>query len=178
MPKTDNPHAIRLYDSLAKQTDEQTAERIVNRIPLSKSADINKKFAWAESVCADLQNAFDDDTVKKIRMDCACGPEIGKINKLRKVYQASSDINEFVAKANNLNQGFTMQNDGDVLYLLYPECYCSCVKRVATPLPEIWCYCTLGYTKKMFEHIFNRSVVVELLESVKAGGTKCVIKII
>lgn len=48
MPKTDNPHVLRLYDSLVKHTDEQAAKKIVDCAPLSKSADINKKFTWAE----------------------------------------------------------------------------------------------------------------------------------
>jgi len=178
MPKTDNPHAIRLYNSLTKYTDEQTAERIAYKIPLSKSADINKKFAWAESICDDLQKAFDDNTIKEIRMDCACGPEMGKINKLQKIYQSSANLNEFITKANNLNQGFTMQTENNHLFLIYPQCYCSCVKRIESSISEIWCYCTLGYTKKMFEHILDRSVEVELLESVKTGGKKCVIKIV
>jgi len=178
MSKTDNPHAMRLYDSLVKHTDEQTAQKIANKIPLSKSADINKKFAWAESICADLQNEFDDDTIKKVRMDCACGPEMGKINKIKKLYQASGDANEFVSKMNGLHQGFTLEVADNALLLIYPACYCSCVKRVDKDLSEVWCYCTLGYSKKMFEHILERKVEVKLLESVKTGGNKCVIKVI
>lgn len=30
MPKTDNPHVLRLYDSLVKHTDEQAAKKIVD----------------------------------------------------------------------------------------------------------------------------------------------------
>lgn len=178
MPKTDNPHAIRLYDSLVKHTDEKTAERIAHKIPLSKSADINKKFAWAKNICADLQNEFQDNTIKEIRMDCACGPEMGKVNKMKKLYQASKDMTEFVLRANGLNQGFTVKSKDNALFLIYPTCYCSCVKRIDKNLPKVWCYCTLGYTKKMFEHILDRKVDVELLESVKTGGDKCVIKVI
>lgn len=79
MAKTDNPHSVRLFHSIHKYSDEETAERISNKIPLSKSADHVKKFAWAESICADLEREFDDDTIKQIRMDCACGPEMVKL---------------------------------------------------------------------------------------------------
>lgn len=177
MSKSDNPHAIRLYDSILKHVDEEAANKIMNKVPLSKSADFNKKFLWAEGICNELEKEFDDDKVKSIRMDCACGPEMGKINKLKKIYQSSSNLEEFVEKANKLNQGFSIQCEDDALFLIYPQCYCSCVKRVDTPISKTWCYCTLGYTKKMFEHVLDRAVAVELMESVKTGGKICIIKI-
>jgi len=177
MPKNDNPHVSRLYNSIAKHLDEKTAESIVNKIPLSKSADIDKKFAWAESICADLESKFEADVVKAIRMDCACGPEMGKISKLKKLYDSCAGLDDFAAKANKQNAGFTIDNCNDELFLIYPQCYCSCVKRVNSPISKTWCYCTLGYTKKMFEHVLGREVNVELIESVKTGGNVCKIKI-
>ncbi len=178
MSKTDNPHVMRLYDSLLKYTDEQTAKRIAHKIPLSKSADIKKEFAWAESICEDLQNEFDENTVMNIRMDCACGPEMDTIKSLKRIYDSSNDLDDFAAKLNNLNQGFTIKHENNALLLIYPQCYCSCVNNINTPISKTWCYCTLGYAKKMFEHILDRCVEVELLESVKTGGSKCVIKIV
>lgn len=177
MPINDNPHATRLYNSITKHSNEQTAERIVNKISLSKSADIDKKFAWAESTCSDLEGEFEEDTVKAIRMDCACGPEMGKINKLKKMYNTCTGLNDFVLKANKQNAGFTIENNNSELILIYPQCYCSCVKRVNRPISKTWCYCTLGYTKRMFEHVLGREVSVELIESVKTGGNVCKIKI-
>jgi len=177
MAKTDNPHSLRLYSSIQKYSDEATAERITNKISLSKSADIDKKFTWAESICADLEKEFDEDTIKLIRMDCACGPEMGKINHLHKIYQSSDNLDDFVEKANRLKQGFTMKHENGDLYLEYPQCYCSCVKRIDQPISKVWCYCTLGYAKRTFEHILGRAVEVELLESVKTGGSRCFIKV-
>ena len=103
MPKADNPHAVRLYNSLSMHADEQTAARIAHAMPLSKSADIHKKHMWAERVCDDLQREFDDETIRKIRMDCACGPETGKMDKLKRIYQSASGLDDFAAKANALN---------------------------------------------------------------------------
>lgn len=178
MSKTDNLHTIRLYESILNHSDAETAERIANKIPLSKSANVEKRFIWAESICGDLEKEFDDNTVRLIRMGCACGPEIGKINKLKKLYQNSSNVVEFVEKANKLNQGFTIQHQDNSLLILYPQCYCSCVKGVDKLISKSWCYCTLGYTKKMFGNILEKEVDVELIESVKSGGKLCKIKVI
>lgn len=178
MSKTDNPHTMRLYQSIVNHSNEEIAEKIVNKIALSKSADIKKRFMWAESTCDDLEKEFDDNLVKLIRMDCACGPEMSKINKLKKLYLSSLDIDDFVEKSNNLNQGFTIEHKDNFLFLIYPQCYCSCVKRIDKTLSKSWCYCTLGYTKKMFENILEQDVDVELIESVKTGGKICKIKVI
>ena len=146
--------------------------------PLSKSANIEKKFEWAQAVCEFLTENFDEDTVRQIRMDCACGPELGKGNKIKEIYEKENDVSVFVEKANNLKQGFTIEYDGKYFYLIYPQCYCSCVKRIDETLPMAWCYCTLGYTKRMFQYIFDKEVQVELLSSVKMGDENCRIKII
>ncbi len=177
MPKTDNPHSIRLYNSLMKHTDAATSEGIAHKIPLSNSADAEKKFVWAQSICAALELNFDDETIKSIRMDCACGPDAGKINSLKKLYLSCRSIETFAEKATALQQGYKMKYDGQSLYLLYPQCYCSCVKKINQLLSKTWCYCTLGYTKKMFEGILERPIDVELVDSVKMGGEKCIIKI-
>lgn len=177
MPKNDNPHAVRLYQSVLNHVGEDAANRIADKAPLSKSADFQKKFGWAETVCTELEREFDANTVKKIRMDCACGPETGKLDKLRKAYQSAADLSDFSEKANQLHLGFTIRYANGELFLIYPQCYCSCVKRVEKPVSKSWCYCSLGYAKKAFEYILDRSVEVELIESVKTGGKECRIKI-
>ncbi|MGN0425950.1 MAG: DUF6144 family protein [Acetatifactor sp.] len=177
MAKNDNPHAVRLQESMITHGESAAAEQFAASHPLSKSANIEKKFAWAQSVCEFLSGNYDDEKVKAIRMDCACGPELGKGKKLREIFEKESDARTFVEKVNRLNQGFTMEFDGKYFYLIYPQCYCSCVKRMEQTLPETWCYCTLGYTKRMFENIFDGGVKVELMGSVKLGNENCRIRI-
>ena len=60
----------------------------------------------------------------------------------------------------------------------YPECYCACVKRIPKELPKIWCYCTLGNAKGIFEEVFNKEVEVKLVESIKTGASRCSIEIV
>lgn len=178
MAKNDNPHAVRLYESLVKHGENESAEIIAQQYPLSKSATAEKKFAWAKSICEYINDKYDEETVSVIRMDCACGPELGKGKKLKDIYEKEANPLTFIKKANDLKQGFTLQFDGENYFLIYPQCYCSCVKRVDATLPKAWCDCTLGYTKKMFSYIFSCEVQVELMSSVKMGDNVCRIKII
>ena len=176
MPKNDNPQALRFLASMAKHGEQAAGERFAEEHPLGKSADISKRSAWAKALCGYLNDRYDEETVKAIRMDCACGPYA--INgKLKALYEKSDGPADFVKKVNELDPGFLMEYDGTSYYVVYPQCYCSCVKRTDGQLPKAWCYCTLGYSRRMFETILGKETEGELLSSIKAGDTVCRIRI-
>lgn len=177
MAKNDNPHAIRFLESMEKHDKKEDAENFLKEHPLTKSADYNKKFTWANDMCEFLDINYDEKLIKSIRMDCACGPEHGKGARIKDLYKKEDNQEVFVQKVNKLNLGFTFEYDGTYYYLIYPQCYCSCVKRKDESMSKTWCYCTLGYSKRMFENIFDCEVQVELLESVKLGNEQCRIRV-
>ena len=176
MPKNDNPQALRFLASMAKHGEQAAGEQFAKEHPLGKSADISKRSAWAKTLCGYLNDRYDEETVKAIRMDCACGPYA--INgKLKALYEKSDGPADFVKKVNELDPGFSLEYDGTSYYIVYPQCYCSCVKRAEGQLPKAWCYCTLGYSRRMFETILGKETEGELLSSIKAGDTVCRIRI-
>ena len=176
MPKNDNPQALRFLASMAKHGEQAAGEQFAKEHPLGKSADISKRSAWAKALCGYLNDRYDEETVKAIRMDCACGPYA--INgKLKALYEKSDGPADFVKKVNELDPGFSLEYDGTSYYVVYPQCYCSCVKRTDGHLPKAWCYCTLGYSRRMFETILGKETEGELLSSIKAGDTVCRIRI-
>ena len=178
MPKSDNKHAVNMYNSLEKHIGRAEAEAFNITLPLSKSADYIKKSKWASGVCAWLDDKYSEDEIRKIRMDCSCDPG-GRAEKFKKIYESSTDMASFCEQFTNESPpGSGLSYDGAALYLTYPTCYCSCVKRGDKNLTKAWCYCSLGYAEKMFSSILSRKVKTELMESVKTGGEKCVIKII
>ena len=177
MLANDNPHAKRLYDSLISHNEQAAAEEIARENPLSKTANAAAKFAWAQGICESLESDFSQEVIKDIRNDCACGPANSRSDKLRKIYRASDNLDDFAAKAAAQEHGYTILHEDGALFLVYPKCYCSCVKDVDEPVPTTWCYCTLGYTKRLFERVLERPVTAELIESVKTGGERCKIKV-
>jgi hypothetical protein len=177
MPKSDSPQAVRLYNSLEKHMGHAAAEDFLEKLPLSKSADHNKKFKWANGVCTYLEERFSDEEIRNIRMDCSCSPGT-KAEKVKKLYENSADYDEFCERFNKeYSPGNQLAYDGGALYLSYPTCYCSCINRGDGYVTNSWCVCTLGYTEKLFSCALSGKVNVELLESVKTGGEKCVMKI-
>ncbi|MCL2518101.1 MAG: DUF6144 family protein [Oscillospiraceae bacterium] len=172
-----NAQAIKLYNSLEKHINRDAAEEFIAKLPLSKSADHVKKFKWANDVCAYLEECFSEDEIRKIRSDCSCSPG-SKAEKMKLIYESSADFVEFCEKFNKeYAPANSLSADGDVLYFSYPTCYCSCVQRGDGNVSKSWCSCTIGYTEKLFSHALSRKVQVELLESVKTGGEKCVMQI-
>ena len=176
MPANDHPQALRFLESMALHGEREAGERFAAAHPLAKKAGARQQFDWARDLCAFLNETYDDETVRAIRMDCACGPAFGK-GRIKALYREEPDPAAFAERVNALDYGFTLTWDGVSWCLVYPECYCACVKKIAEPLPRAWCDCTVGYPKRMFEDVFGRPVEAELLSSVKQGGDACRIRI-
>ena len=174
MPKNDNAHSLRLVESLRKNNCLGLAEQLENQYPLSKSASIEKKFEWAQQVCSFLEDNLAEGDIINVRKACICNDGASGAKKLLKYLNKSSDVKEFV-EAFNKNETFASMEylaDNKLLFC-YPECYCSCVKRIPENIAKTWCYCTIGYAESMFRAVFQKEVKVTLTESIKTGAKRC-----
>lgn len=178
MAKNDNAHALRLAESLEKNIGKQAAVDFSEKYPLSKSADIKKKFAWANHVCEYLEQNYDKAAILNIRKDCRCNDGKSIAGKLRKYLCQADNIEEFVKRFNQAESFASLEyiSEHKILFC-YPECYCACVKRVPEKLPQTWCLCTLGNAEGIFRTLFEKDVCVRLLQSIKSGAEKCVIEV-
>lgn len=178
MEKNDNAHLIRLVNSLNMIVGKQAGDEFEEKLPLSKSANINKKFQWAKEACEYLDKNYDKATNIRIREKCICNDGNSTANKMLKYLNETSNISEFVNRFNHIESFASLEyiNDNKLMFC-YPECYCACVKRINEQLPKVWCYCTLGYAKSVFTKVFCKDVKVELVESIKMGNQRCAISI-
>lgn len=178
MAKNDNAHSLRLTQSLAKHVGAEAAAEFEAKLPLSKSADFEKKFEWAKNVCDYLEERFDPDTIAAVRHDCRCNDGKSNAAKLMKYLNKSASIAEFVEV---FNRGETFARLEYIserkLLFCYPECYCSCVKRVPEQISKTWCLCTIGNAEGIFHEVFGDGARVRLLDSIKRGGSECVIEV-
>lgn len=174
MPKNDNVHALRLAESLKKNNCPELAEQLANQYPLSKSASVEKKFEWAKQVCSFLEDNFEEEEIIKVRKSCICNDGASSAKKLLTYLNKSSDIKEFVETFNRNETFASMEyiSEHELLFC-YPECYCSCVKRMPEKLTKTWCDCTVGYAESMFGKVFQTNVKVTLKESIKTGADRC-----
>lgn len=178
MPKNDNVYLIKMYESIKDISGIDAADSFVEKLPLSASADYIKKFKWSENVCAYLEGNFNKEKVKQIRMKCSCTPPQKYADDVKRLYSSCDTINDFCEKYNMQYLGkHSIWNEGDSIFFSYPQCYCSLVKRDDKLISKTWCLCTLGYTKKLFDYVLDCETSAELIESVKTGGNRCVMRI-
>lgn len=72
---------------------------------------------------------------------------------------------------NEMNQagigGGQLKREGNIIYGIYMECYCPSGKDISSP---IYCNCTKGWAKAVFEMVLERAVDVNLEEGYRMGG--------
>ncbi len=176
--KNDNAHSVRLVESLRRHAGEETAVEFERLHPLSKSADVEKKFQWALDACGFLEARFDEDTVEQIRRDCRCGDGKSTAEKMRKLLNRAESVRAFVERFNETERFASLEYVSErELRFCYPQCYCACVKRVPEPVPRTWCLCTLGNAEGIFRALFGEMARVALLGSIKTGASRCVISV-
>lgn len=121
----------------------------------------------AEDICCSLEERFGDESIKDIRMNCACGPSKSNMVMVKNIYDLSESLDDFNDRYNSSNLGSTIVIEDTKILFSYPECYCRVVNRVDKPISKTWCYCTLGYTKKMFEYVLAIMSMLSLLKVLK-----------
>ena len=178
MAKNDNAHALRIAESLRTYAGESCADEFAELHPLSKSADIDKKFMWEQDVCRFLEEYFDEETIVKIRKDCRCNDGSSIAKKLLKYWNTADNTEQFIDLFNRKETFASLEyiTENKVRFS-YPECYCACVKRVPGQLTKTWCYCTVGNAEAIFRAVFGESVTVTLIESIKSGAERCVLEV-
>lgn len=178
MEEIKNRNGQRLHASIKAHCGKEAADAILEKLPISMQPSPARMLGWIREMDELLERDIGPDLVEPIRAGCACGPSPNRINAIKKVYDASMGAEDFCRKMNNKQKGFSLELDEDGYLYSYPTCYCSAVKHLDEQVPRSWCLCTVGYTKRLFEGVLGEEVEVELLESVKTGGERCLMKVV
>lgn len=166
----------KLYQNIIKHSTLDVAQKIAFGIDLPVTPTKNQKNEWVKFICCELEKHFDEHTIKNIRMDCNCTEKLAESKEfIKKIYTASSSIEDFVEKMNAYSAGWYIKEG--YLFTKYFSCPCPMLESIDILPTKTWCYCTVGYSKKIFEYVFDCEVEVELLESIKMGNSQCLMKI-
>ena len=164
-----------IFAAVRNQSDAETAQEIVyGKEEIAKS---ENDADWVKSTMQRLENRFDKNTTKLIRMNCQCGYGMDeKLVLLNELKAAASNMEEFGNA--DLAKAAGMYCEEGILYLQFPFCPCPMLAEVDKLETYTWCQCTTGYSKVLFEQAFGCTVDVELLKSIKAGDDICLMSII
>ncbi len=178
MRKSRHPEAVKLYKNVMKYSDARTAAGVAYGVALPLSAAKEQRVEWIAHISSELARKFDENTIKTIRMGCYC-TEASKFEEtkawIKALYLESENMAEFVAKMNAKAAGWYLE--GGALYTKFFFCECPMLEGIGTLPTKTWCYCTVGYSKALFEDIFGYAVEVELLQSIKTGSDICLMKV-
>lgn len=131
---------------------------------------------WIDVVLTELSD-LDDNIGAEILH--SCGGECTKSSillegakKIHNKYESEKNLeilfNEF---KNNYYNSPNLTKQNNKVILIFDDCTCPLVKAGISN--SFLCNCTLGYSKKIFETLFDRKVGVELKESILNGDKIC-----
>jgi predicted hydrocarbon binding protein len=164
-----------IYNAVRESSDEKTACSIVFNGNKESSSEDN--VTWVRNTMQRLEDAFDRDKVKAIRMNCQCGYGMEeRLILLKQLKDSSDSLQEFAGHEKAQKAGI-FYSDGGIL-LQFSYCPCPMLAQVDRLETDTWCQCTTGYSKFLFEEAFGCKVDVELLKSVKMGDDTCLMKIV
>lgn len=164
-----------IFEAVKKSSNDETAKEIVYGRDGSAAHESNPD--WVKSTMHRLENKFDQETTKQIRMNCQCGYGMDdKLALVKELMASASNMDEF-ANSKKAKEAGLFCKDGE-LYLQFFFCPCPMLADVDRLDSKTWCLCTTGYSKVLFEKAFGCEVDVDLLKSIKAGDDICLMKII
>lgn len=163
-----------IYESVKAESNADIAHEVV--YGKGQTANRENNPDWVRSTMRRLENNFEIDAIKKIRMNCQCGYGMDeKIALVKELKSTATNIEEFTNSEKAKAAGL-FSKDGE-LYLQFGFCPCPMLVDVERLEQNTWCQCTTGYSKVLFEKAFSCNVDVELLKSIKMGDDVCLMKI-
>ena len=115
----------------------------------------------------------DDTTAQKIMMDCNC---MGKsvLGKAMRIKRESKNNKELIDKLNknHIGGGF-LTIKGNTISGRYTRCYCGSISKSKEKIPILYCYCSAGWYRKLFENILEKPVNVKIIGTIMSGSDEC-----
>lgn len=106
-----------------------------------------------------------------------CARSHGLPHEAEKIREAVDDKNNIdllfkTYKEQIYNNSPRLYKKGNIIYLEYHNCGCPLVNSGQIK-NSIYCNCTRGYTKQIYETLFGKLVEVKLLQSMLKGDKIC-----
>ena len=133
-----------------------------------------KEFAqeWVKNLIENLDARLDEKT--KTELMESCGRACARGGPAQAARECQGDLAQWLATLTKWHGGEEhVQKDGDVVRLVCAECLCPLVKDGPARLPDMYCNCSLGWMREVFEIVTGQPVEVELNESIKRGDERC-----
>lgn len=130
------------------------------------------KEAYILTLMENLEKRVDDRT--RVELMEACGRACARRGGLLKLAEKhKGDVPSFVAAMAERIGKDNVHLEGKIVHWGYPRCFCELVAEGPARLPDVYCHCSVGWVLEVFETVAGRPVHVELVQSIKRGGSSC-----
>ena len=137
---------------------------------------IQRTTNWINKILSELSYIEND---KGLEILYQCGKDCCEKSNLyqgavtiRNQYRAEKDddklFEEFKSHFYNSDK---LTKIGKSITLIFEECTCSIVRNGVNN--SFLCNCTIGYSKKVFETLFEKEVIIDLEKSILKGNSVC-----
>jgi hypothetical protein len=133
---------------------------------------------WITTLMNGLEKNVDEKFLSKILEQCGrqCQSQ-SFVKKARDVYQNSKSTDEFLEKLGRIYKH--LHKEGNSVYIVYPRCYCSQVNKIPKgKLSGMYCNCSRGWAKALFEGALDRPVEVIKEKSIIGGDSECRFRVV
>jgi predicted hydrocarbon binding protein len=132
--------------------------------------------SWINTLLHTIETEVDSDLGKRIIESCGkvCANDGGvlkEVNKLKHKMKDNKDVDLLINEMNKAGiAGGQLKREDNIIYGVYEKCYCPSRKDIDSP---IYCNCTQGWAKAVFEIALERPVEVRLEKAIAWGDECC-----
>lgn len=159
-------------EQLGKEKKDQIVSQCEECSNISNDSQMTK---CVRKVMNNFDSLIDDESKRNQVMETMgnyCVQNV--LPTIKEIKKKSNNLDELIENLNQTYGGefFTLKEDQ--IHSELDKCFCHFgVQKTEIPLSRTYCQCSLGYMKLLFSTLLDRSVKVELKESILTGGDKC-----
>lgn len=127
---------------------------------------------WLQNLLDSLEINADNETSTRVIEQCGrtCARECGAVETAEKVRSSLADKNDIDELLKAMNEvgtgGGKLRREGNIIIGTYDRCYCDIPQHIKSP---IYCNCTQGWAKEVFEKALGKPVEVKLEKAIGSG---------
>jgi predicted hydrocarbon binding protein len=126
---------------------------------------------WVKNLIDSIDAHLNEET--KISLMESCGRACARGGAIRSAEACRGNLNKLLSTLERWIGKGNVQQDDNVVHVVYTKCLCHLVAAGPPRLPDTYCYCSRGWLKEMFETVVGKPVDVDLRKSIKRGAQQC-----
>ncbi len=131
---------------------------------------------WVAALLSSADTLLDDAKKEKLLESCGrtCAVHYGSIKAAQSIAKSTAKIDDLVKQVNEkISWCGKWVRKKDTISSICTSCGCPLVREGLVTLSPIFCNCSRGYVKAVFEVILGRPVIVDLEQAIGRGDRIC-----